>query len=170
MNSSGFFSPSSSLLGGHVCTILFYSWGLVKTAGPPSLVILARAMSPCQAYTDGACVLIWPELCFTLSGIIKRDFGGRLLMAAVDAKSFQCHLSEQDTTFRGHVGDCGFATSQRHQISSLDQCRSLTALRSCQKGATGRRSHPHTHLHRELYLLQSQQFGCFEMSILLLTH
>lgn len=38
--------------------ILFYSWGLVKIAGPPSLVILARATSPCQA---GACVLIWAE-------------------------------------------------------------------------------------------------------------
>lgn len=74
--------------------ILFYSWGLVKIAGPPSLVILARATSPCQAHTDGACVTgpIWAELDLTLSGIIKRDVGGRLLMATVDAKSFQCHL------------------------------------------------------------------------------
>lgn len=40
----------------------------------------------------GACVLIWAELDLTLSGIIKRDVGGRLLMATVDAKSFQCHL------------------------------------------------------------------------------
>lgn len=72
--------------------ILFYSWGLVKIAGPPSLVILDRATSPCQAHTDGACVLIWAELDLTLSGIIKRDAGGRLLMATVDAKSFQCHL------------------------------------------------------------------------------
>lgn len=85
------FFPSFSLLGSRVCMILFYSRGLGKIAGPPSLVIFARAMSPLPGpHRRGLCADVGRAL--PLLGIMKRDFGGRLLMATVDAKTFQCHL------------------------------------------------------------------------------
>lgn len=128
----------------------------MKIAGPPLLVILARAMSPCQAYTDGACVLIWPELCFTLSGIIKRDFGGRLLMAAVDAKSFQFHLLEQDTREMDAPQN---GTKSQHWTSVVHELLYCVVKKGQWGiGATWARC-PHTHLHRELIFCNRNNLG-----------
>lgn len=52
----------------HVSMDLFYSWGLVKIAGPPLLVILTQAKSPSQADKDRFSMLIWAMLYLTLLG------------------------------------------------------------------------------------------------------
>lgn len=67
----------------------------MKIAGPPSLVILAQAMYPCQADKDRSCELIWPVL---HPGLSEGSLGnkGRLWwrgqIATAGVMSFQCHL------------------------------------------------------------------------------